>query len=91
MEKEHVTYEDYKRLMDDYKASKNKIDETIIKLKPTLIVNYLIIPFQGGRAFYSRYYGRVTKIKSSKLTNPKCLEFKNVDMQPVYEHFAINL
>lgn len=88
---EHVTEQDRQRLLNDYMEVEQEISDTISRMKPTLRVRYLIIPFCGGRAFYSRYADRVTKIKSSKLTNPECLEFKNVDMKPIYEYFEILL
>lgn len=86
----HITEEDYKNLMDDYKSVENKIAEIIEEQKKIMHVQYLIIPFSGGRAFYSRFHNRVTKIKSSKLTNPECLEFGNYD-DPIYEYFEILL
>ena len=89
MELQHVTEEDRQRLLNDYKEVEKEISENINELKPTMRTRYLIIAFCGGRAFYSRYEDKVTKIKSSKLINPECLEFENVDVEPIYEYFEI--
>ena len=90
MKLDNVTEEDYKRLMDDYKEVEQEIAWAIEKLKPSMRARCLIISFSGGRAFYDRREEKVTKIKSSKVTNPECLEFGN-DVDPIYEYFEISL
>jgi len=86
----HVTKQDRQNLLDNYRDLEPEITESINRMKPSLRSRILIIPFLGGRAFYSKYEDRVTKIKSSKLINPECLEFSNDD-DPIYEYFEILL
>jgi hypothetical protein len=91
MELQHVTEEDRQKVLDLYKEVEQGMTETIERMRPHLRAKILIIPFAGGRAVYDRREDRVTKIKSSKLINPECMEWKNVDVEPIYEYFEVML
>ena len=86
MNYDNITEQDRQNLFNAYKDVEQGISETIERMRPHLRAKMLIIPFEGGRAFYDRREDRVTKIKTSKLINPECIHTED---EPIYEYVEV--